>query len=122
MPGSPASRSQWGNNSLDRFQVLSRKCSPLHRLVLSPSLARFTGGRTWFLLKATSTGRPASRSFFVKGERPDRTAEHKKKTMKTNTNKNQKSEAQSRPEQLSTSTGDRPKINMELRRANRQME
>jgi hypothetical protein len=68
-----------GVNSLDRFQVLSRKCSPLHRLVLSPSLARFTGGRTWFLLKATSTGRPAARAFFVKGERPDRTAEHKKK-------------------------------------------
>lgn len=41
--------------------------------------------------------------------------------MKTNTNKNQ-NKAQSRPEQLSTSTGDRPKINMELRRANRQME
>ena len=41
--------------------------------------------------------------------------------MKTNTNKNQ-IKAQSRPEQLSTSTGDRPKINMELRRANRQME
>ncbi len=42
--------------------------------------------------------------------------------MKTNTNKNQKSGAQSRPEQLSTSTGNRPKINMELRRANRAME
>jgi hypothetical protein len=41
--------------------------------------------------------------------------------MKTNTNKNQ-IKAQSRPEQLSTNTGDRPKINMELRRANRQME
>ena len=31
-------------NSLDRFQVLSRKCSPLHRLVLSPSLARLHRG------------------------------------------------------------------------------
>ena len=41
--------------------------------------------------------------------------------MKTNTNKNQ-IKAQSRPEQLSTSTGNRPKINLELRRANRQME
>ena len=41
--------------------------------------------------------------------------------MKTNTNKNQ-NKAQSRPEQLSTSTGDRPKINMELRRANRALE
>ena len=39
--------------------------------------------------------------------------------MKTNTNKNQ-NKAQSRPEQLST--GDRPKINMELRRANRKLE
>jgi hypothetical protein len=55
----------------------------------------------------------------VKGERPDRTAEHKKKTMKTKL-KNQKSELQSRPEQLST--GDRPKINLELRRANRKLE
>ena len=34
--------------------------------------------------------------------------------------KNQKSELQSRPEQLST--GDRPKINLELRRANRKLE
>ena len=41
--------------------------------------------------------------------------------MKTNTNKNQ-IKAQSRPEQLSTSTGNRPKINLELRRANRQLE
>ena len=43
--------------------------------------------------------------------------------MKTNTNKNQKnqkSELQSRPEQLSTV--DRPKINLELRRANRALE
>ena len=55
----------------------------------------------------------------MKGERPDRTAEHKKKTMKTKL-KNQKSELQSRPEQLST--GDRPKINLELRRANRKLE
>ena len=39
--------------------------------------------------------------------------------MKTNTNKNQ-IKAQSRPEQLST--GDRPKINLELRRANRKLE
>src|SRR5436853_534263 len=37
----------------------------------------------------------------MKGERPDRTAEHKKKTMKTNL-KNQKSELQSRPEQPRT--------------------
>jgi len=42
--------------------------------------------------------------------------------MKTNTIKNRKSEAQSRPEQLSTSTGSRPKINLELRRANRALE
>ena len=40
--------------------------------------------------------------------------------MKTNTNKNQKSEAQSRPEQLSTNN--RPQINLELRRANRALE
>jgi hypothetical protein len=40
--------------------------------------------------------------------------------MKTNTNKNQKSEAQSRPEQLSTNN--RPKIDLALRRANRALE
>ncbi len=40
--------------------------------------------------------------------------------MKTNTNKKQKSEAQSRPEQLSTNS--RPKINMELRQANRKLQ
>ena len=39
--------------------------------------------------------------------------------MKTNTNKNQK-KAQSRPEQLSTEN--RPKIDMQLRRANRALE
>ena len=40
--------------------------------------------------------------------------------MKTKSNKNQKSEAQSRPEQLSTNS--RPKIDMALRRANRALE
>ena len=40
--------------------------------------------------------------------------------MKTNTNKNQKSELKNRPEQLSTGT--RPQINLELRRANRQLQ
>jgi hypothetical protein len=42
--------------------------------------------------------------------------------MKTNTNKkqNQKSVAQNRPEQLGT--GDRPKINLALRRENRKLE
>ena len=38
----------------------------------------------------------------VKGERPDRAAEHKKNIMKTKSNKNQGSELKSRPEQLST--------------------
>jgi len=40
--------------------------------------------------------------------------------MKTNTNKNQKSELKNRPEQLSTEN--RPKIDMALRRANRKLE
>ena len=40
--------------------------------------------------------------------------------MKTKSNKNQKSEAQSRPEQLSTNN--RPKIDMALRRTNRALE
>jgi hypothetical protein len=57
----------------------------------------------------------------VKGERPDRTAEHKKKTMKTKLN-NQKSELQSRPEQLSTSTGNREKINFKKRFSNRALD
>jgi hypothetical protein len=39
--------------------------------------------------------------------------------MKTNTNKNQKSGALSRPEQLSTSTGNRAKIDYKKRFANR---
>ena len=38
----------------------------------------------------------------VKGERPDRAAEHKKNIMKTKSNKHQGSELKSRPEQLST--------------------
>jgi hypothetical protein len=38
----------------------------------------------------------------VKGERPDRAAEHKKNIMKTKSNKSQSSELKSRPEQLST--------------------
>jgi hypothetical protein len=38
----------------------------------------------------------------VKGERPDRAAEHKKNIMKTKSNKTQSSELKSRPEQLST--------------------
>ena len=38
----------------------------------------------------------------VKGDRPDRTAEHKKKTMKTNKKNNQRQGFLSRPEQLST--------------------
>ncbi len=59
----------------------------------------------------------------VKGERPDRTAEHKKKTMKTN-NKNQKSKAQSRPEQLSTGTREKnnlPFISFRERETNRHL-
>ena len=77
-------------------------------------------GPSWCPLKTTPTGRPVSRAFFVKGERPDRTAEHKKKTMKTNTNKNQKSGALSRPEQLST--GNRAKIDFVKRRINRSLD
>ncbi len=42
------------------------------------------------------------------------------KTKTQNTNKNQKSVAQNRPEQLGT--GDRPKINLALRRENRKLE
>jgi len=38
----------------------------------------------------------------VKGDRPDRAAEHKKNIMKTKSNKHQGSELKSRPEQLST--------------------
>ena len=38
------------------------------------------GPKRWCPLKTTPTGRPAARaSKMVKGDRPDRTAEHKKK-------------------------------------------
>src|SRR5215218_1865307 len=40
--------------------------------------------------------------YLVKGDRPDRTAEHKKKTMKTNRKNKNQSGLQSRPEQVST--------------------
>src|SRR5688572_26709142 len=45
----------------------------------------------------------------VKGDRPDRTAEHKKKTMKTNRKNKNQSGAPSRPEQQqSTATAAQP--------------
>jgi hypothetical protein len=60
----------------------------------------------------------------VKGERPNRTAEHKKNTMKTQS-QNQISEAQSRPEQLSTAANtakaSRPPIDFKLRRFNKRL-
>jgi hypothetical protein len=57
----------------------------------------------------------------VKGEDRNRTAEHKKKTMKTNNKiQNQKSGALNRPEQLGTES--RPQINLALRRMNRKLE
>ena len=42
--------------------------------------------------------------------------------MKTNTNKNQKSGALSRPEQLNTNTENRPKIDLKKRRLNRSLD
>ena len=78
--------------------------SAARRSSLSPSPARFLirgpkGGalRRFLPPAALMRGLP-----MVKGDRPDRAPEHKKKIMKTKSNKNQSSELQSRPEQLST--------------------
>ena len=104
-------------NCFGSFSSPFPRCSPLHRIVLSPSLARLCQGAgrgaLWRLLPLAALFRGL---LVVKGERPDRTAEHKKKTMKTNTNK-KPVKAQSRPEQLSTKP--LPKIDLALRRANR---
>jgi hypothetical protein len=50
----------------------------------------------------------------VKGDSPDRTAEHKKKTMKTN-RKNTKSELQARPEQQQSTKQAAPEQNQVVR-------
>jgi hypothetical protein len=86
--------------------------SPLHR---GPDVVPPEGDLHW---------PPCYAVFCREGRKTGPNSRAQKKTMKTNTNKNQnrKSEAQSRPEQLSTSTGNRPKINLELRRANRALE
>jgi len=86
-----------------------------------PQQPDFTGRRAWFLLKATSTGRPASRASLLKGDSPKPNSRAQKKTMKTKSkNQNQKSGLLNRPEQLSTEN--RPKIDFALRRANRALE
>ena len=116
----PLPRIQCKNSRLNVFRSFSALL-PSASAFLSPSLARFRRGHSWCPLKTTPTGRLAARAFIVKGERPDRTAEHKKKTMKTNTNKNQ-IKAQSRPEQLSTNTEKRAKIDYKKRFANRALD
>ncbi len=61
---------------------------------------------------------PCFAGFFGEGrETGTEQAEHKKKTMKTKTAKTQNSELKSRPEQ--SSTENRPKIDLALRRVNR---
>jgi hypothetical protein len=107
---------------LGRFQVLCSQVLPLCiGSFFRPHWPGFTGGKYRRVPSEDySPPPPCFAGLFVKGERPDRTAEHKKKTMKTKTNTHQK-KAQSRPEQLSTEkTGsERPKIDFALRRVNR---
>ena len=67
-----------------------------------------------------SHGPPCCAGFFREGRKTGPNSRAQKKTMKTNTNKNQKSGAQSRPEQLSTDN--RPKIDLQLRRTNRALD
>lgn len=81
-----------------------------------PHQTDFTGGRTRCPLKITPAGSPASRSFWLKGDRPKRTARHKKKTMKTKSH-NSRSGLQSQSEQLNIEK--RLRINFARRRANR---
>ena len=63
---------------------------------------------------------PCYAVFWSKGDSTRRTAEHKKKTMKTTAKKNQKTGLLSRSEQLGTEN--RPEIDFDLRRANRALE
>jgi hypothetical protein len=107
----------WGKIFSGSFSGPFPRCSPLHRPFFRPHCVTAKPAcPSRCPLKTTPTGEAWQLRFFVKSERPDRTAEHKKKTMKTNTNKNQV-KAQSRPEQLSTKP--LPKIDLALRRANR---
>ena len=92
-------------------------CRPVSR----PPRARLPQGAFVVPSEDYSHGPPCSRALSVKGERPDRTTEFLKKTMKTKTNRQPKttSELQSRPEPRSTGT--RPKINFAVRRTNRSL-
>lgn len=74
-------RAWWvGNAGVRSFQVLSRQCSPLHRSAFRPhppaSSSGGLRGALWRLLPRSAHRRGLSE---VKGERPNRTAEHKKK-------------------------------------------
>jgi hypothetical protein len=71
-------------------------------------------------LKITPAGRPATRSLWSKGDRTKRTAEHKKKTMKTTAQKKEKNGLLSRSEQSGFES--RPQIDFARRRANRALE
>ncbi len=83
-------------------------CAAVPSLALTSPLST-RASYTWCPLKITPTRRLVARAFKVKGDRPDRTAEHKKKTMKTNRKIKNQSGLQSRPEQQqSTATAAQP--------------
>lgn len=105
-----------------RFQV--RFCAAAPALRPHPP-ALCVRGFGWCPLKTTPTSRlPQRASTGVQGERPDRTAQHKKKTMKTNP-QTKSSRLPSRPEQFSTehtaASDSHPQIDFALRHANRRL-
>jgi hypothetical protein len=62
---------------------------------------------------------PCCAGFFREGRKTGPNSRAQKKDYENEYKQKSEIKAQSRPEQLSTSTGNRPKINLELRRANR---
>lgn len=74
--------------------------------------------------EGTSTGRPCCAGFVAEGRKTGRTAEHKKKTMKSNKSKKAEAKRQGSEPSEQSSTGKtgtmetRPPINLAMRRAN----
>jgi len=88
---------------------------------LSPSLDRFpAGGLSVVPSEDYSHAPPCLAVFFVKGERPKPNRRAQKKTMKTITKQNSKSELKNRPEPLSTTS--RKPIDFIRRRMNRALD
>lgn len=105
---SPSCRPPW----LRSFCSPSVPLSPVQR-------PAFSEGPTRCPLKTTPAARLAARASPLKGERPNRTAERKKKTMKSQPQNHQTSGLLSRPEHISTAH--RQQIDFSLRRRNRHL-